>query len=362
MPIITSKLVQLSQQDSTFIGAVGFTFSASLDDHTTEYSIDTMNRLKQAGIPTISTAAAASDSNFETQWTGYFYRMNPGNEAEAQVAAYYAYNKQHKRTAFVFYDSTNPYSASLEKAFIDNFQAIGGTLNTTDIQSSNFTEPLPNLNTHPPGMIFCACVASSASPDFAILSKDLQPYPNLRGWKVIVMGADGLYNPEGNNIVYKNMFFTALAFPDTIDNICDNNAQCTSEQLEFYANYCKRFDPRAYQEQPSLHPKKCDTYGLSRPSKSTMLAYDALSTLTGAYGQLSPASPSLRDSVRKKLPDVNFQGITGWIQLSKISSNPVHKMILVISVDDVGHGSTIDYCGKFTPAKSNYALSPQQDC
>jgi hypothetical protein len=365
MPIIRDKLIQLSQQDDTFIGAVGFTFSATLDDHKPGFSIDTMDRLKAAGIPVISSAAATSDPTFDTQWTGYFYRMNPGNEAEAKVAAYYAYNKQQKRTAFVFFDSTSSYSSSLETAFITNFQAYGGAiLSTVDVASTNFTAPLPGLDAHPPDMIFCACVASSTSPDFTQLSQDLQPYPNLSDpKKVMLMGADGLYNPEGKHIIYRNMFFTALGFPDAINNICNGSAdaQCSLEQLNFYANYCSTFDPQAYEEQPDRPTAKCDTYGVSRPGKGTMLAYDALSTLLGAYNQL-PISKSLRETVRKKLPDTNFQGITGWIQLSNISSNAVHKMIFVISVNDKGLGSIVGYCGKFTATVSKYDLSPQQDC
>jgi hypothetical protein len=137
--------------------------------------------------------------------------------------------------------------------------------------------------------------------------------------------------------------------------------------MDFYQNYCQQFDPAIYNQQlPSPSEsltQRCPTYGLSRPSKSTMLAYDALSTLLRAYDhRLSVSSASLRDNVRQELPDVAFQGITGWIKLSHTSSNPVSKMIVVIFVDDHGKGHAADYCGEFTPAVISYHLSPQHIC
>jgi len=137
--------------------------------------------------------------------------------------------------------------------------------------------------------------------------------------------------------------------------------------MDFYKNYCQQFDPTTYNQQLQSSSEsliqRCPTCGLSRPSKSTMLAYDALSTLLWAYDhQLPVSSASLRSSVRLQLPDVAFQGITGWIKLSNTSSNPVSKMIVVISVDDHGKGHAADYCGKFTPALINYHLSPQHAC
>ena len=363
MPLVTQQIIQFAHQDQTFIGTAGFTYSASLDDHNPGYTINTMDQLMQAGIPAISTAAAASDSTFVTRWAGYFYRMNPDNDAEANVAAHYAYARKNKKTAFVFYDSISDYSRSLGISFMKYFQAIGGTLNSADIHDSQFNQSLAALNANPPDLIFCACVAASTSPDFSIFAQDLKHYSNLAGGKVMVMGADGLFNPEGRDIAYSNMFFTALAFPDALSNLCTSDGQCSSEQLQFYQDYCLTFAPQAYEQNPGLPlNKKCPTYGLSRPAKSTMLAYDALSTLLLAYVQHLSSSASLLENVRQALPEVSFQGITGWIQLSNITSNPVHKMIVVVSVDDRGFGSEVAYCGKFTPAVSDYTLSPQQDC
>ena len=376
MPFITQHLIALKEQDKTFIGAVGFAFSASLDDP--EHNSHVMEQLKVAGIPVISTAASSSDSQFVDAWKGYFYRMNRGNDVEAKVAANYAYNVLPKKTAFIFYNSNYTFSSSLEAAFKKDFRGtISGEREVTAADSSDFKNYLKDLNDNPPGMIYCACFAATIPPDFSTLSKDLQNYPNLKDGNVVLMGADALYSPEGgnSNIAYKNMYFTAWAFPDVISHLCDSKAQCsleqicmpeaeqtcTSDQIGFYATYCKTFNPDVYNQDPTKYRDNCrQPYGSSRPGRSTMMAYDALSTLLWAYDHRLSDPTSLLENVLKELPNVSFQGITGWIQLRPTSSNPVNKMVLVVKVGSEGYGSVQAYCGKFTAVISDYSLCQQE--
>lgn len=387
MPTITGKIIAL-KSDPTFIGAVGFTFSASLD---IPGGYDTMTQLKNAGIPVISTAAATSTfctsatstscPTFGTMWPGYFYRMNPGNDVEARVAAYFAYTVKQKKTALVFYNKDSSYSASLEKNFSSTFQSLAGpeSVEPHNIDVDNdFQTPLQDfVNSHKPlpDMIFCACVASGGtSPDFSKFSQALQSIPTfvsaLTHGTIMLMGADGLYNPEGLGITYNNMYFTALAFPDMVTRYCTNNSDegCTPEMMSFNVRYCNRFAKGIFNtpEQAAnetLSPN-CKAYGVSRPSKSTMLAYDALTTLLSAF-DLSSASAHtaapLLDQIHRALPNVAFQGITGWIQFDRDgkSANPVHKAIVVIYVNGT-HGQIVGYCGEFTPKLSTYAFDPQQ--
>jgi ABC-type branched-subunit amino acid transport system substrate-binding protein len=379
MPIITSQIIALAKRDKTFIGAVGFTFSASLD---IPGGYNTMAQLQKAGIPVISTAAATAD--FDTMWPGYFYRMSPGNDAEARVAAHFAYFVKHRKTALVFYNKDSSYSKSLAKNFSDAFQSLAGleSVQPHNIDGNDFQTPLQDLvDSHQtlPDMIFCACVASGgASPDFSLFSQAFQSLPTLvsalKNGTIMLMGADGLYNPEGLGITYKDMYFTALAFPDMITQHCMNSegvgisydaTGCTPEMTDFYANYCQEFATGIYNA-PAQSPnetlsQKCWFYGVSRPSKSTMLAYDALSTLLLAY---DPSSDPSLDKIRRALPYVAFQGITGRIQFNHNGqhADPEKKAIVVISVDG-NFGHMQGYCGEFTPKIVDYNLDPQQqDC
>src|SRR5207245_7438466 len=112
-----------------------------------------------------------------------------------------------------------------------------------------------------PDMIFCACFSSGTAPDFSVLYHDLQSYPELRN--VTLMGGDGLYTPQGNDaqnhVVYQNMYFTAFTFPDTIRTYCDASAHCSPEQENFYATYCKTFDPSDYNKGPANYFSNCQS-------------------------------------------------------------------------------------------------------
>jgi hypothetical protein len=365
MPKVTQQIIQL-KQDPTFVGVVGFTFSESLRD--ANNGINTMDQLARAHIPVISTAASRTD--FATLWPDYFYRMNPGDSVQGAVAANYAYNTLHKKTAFVFYDPNNVYSTSLEQAFENNFPGIILTTGKITASNSNDFQSFLQSTTQIPDMIYCACFNTGTTPDFSVLHQDLQAYPALSN--VTLMGGDGLYDPLGQKAVYQNMYFTAFTFPDTDLKYCTSSAaQCSTEQIDFYATYCKTFAPNSYNSDPANYraPGHCQSYGLSRPNTDTMLSYDALSTLLWAYDHRKSDAASLLENVVAALPGTRFQGITGWIQMcGNQSSNPINKTVLMIYVTlpslflKGGYASVQAYWGEFTPAVSDFSLFPQGNC
>lgn len=351
---VIQRIIDLAHQDKTFIGVVGFAFSASLRDP--DFGIESMDLLKNAGIPVVSDTASANTDEFASLWVGYFYRMNPGDSRQGTVMADYAYKSLSKKTAVVFYNSRNPYSMSLKEAFKNQsvLQGVQPTIyDVTD--SSSFQTYLQGLSRNPPGIIFCACFASGTTPDFSKLFNEIQKYPTLG--KVVLMGGDALFKFQAkdsqNGVIYENMYFSAFAFPDTIKHDCDTS--CTQEQTDFYATYCRMFAPDDFKQGLG----NCKNYGSSRPRTETLLSYDALGTLLWAYDhQTSDPSVSLLENVRTALPHTRFQGITGLIQLSDKSSNPVGKMVLIIYVDSLGRGGVVAQCGQFTPKLGYFSLDP----
>ncbi len=366
MPIIVCQLTALASHDRTFLGVVGFSFSASLyyndSISSNQFNIDTMHQLEAKGIPIIATAAESSGVLFDDSGTLGFLRINSGNAQEAEVAAEYASSKE-KENVYILYDSESIYNASLEialyKAFENkNIKSIGEDVYNTKLGANNpdyqsalddIKSRIPDSTSGPSDMIYCACVASSVSPNlndiYTVLQNPSLVYRGIDLQHVMWMGADGLYNPEGNlissNIVYQDMFFTSFAFPDKIADICNKNTHCTAEEANFKAIYCQAFD----REDPCGH-----IYGLSRPAKSTLLAYDALTTLLMASQLSDPASPPYvsvhKALVSGKFP--SFQGVTGWLSWMKPSSNPLNKMILVLQVGSNGTAGVCTYRGVLT--------------
>ena len=375
--IVTKQILSLAQQDSTsFIGVVGFGYSKSLSDPAD--NITSMNTLSGSHIPVVS--PTASISNLSSQWKGDFFRINPGDNIEGMYAASYAYNTLGKRTAFVFLNQGDPYSGDLGNIFQRDFQGATRLEYFTD-QQPNDTDESATINKDiadvasylstqtseqiSSDMIFCACYAQ---PDFKMLSdtihNNIQKYPMLND--ILLMGGDGLASLSPGS-VYHNMYFTTFAFPDTAKDLCDYT--CSQEQNNFTSNYCQQFDNSSY-KQDMQYLSKCQSYRLSRPLPSAMLSYDALSTLLCAYDvyeQVSSTSnscqklannstvnnsTSLFDDVRSELPNIVLQGVTGWIQLSNASSDPVNKMVLVIYVSPQNLGRPYTECGAFTEANA----------
>ncbi len=374
MPRITQKIIKLASQDSSFIGVVGFPYSATLEySNPTVYSMD---QLKNAGIPVISSTAAAassdphsstSGSDFSYRWPGYFYRVNPGDAVEGKVAANYAYNTLHSKTAFVFYAPNSPYSDSLEQSFVDSFSGASLQRITNDSSFATSLEKLAEMKKQP-DIIFCACFDAGTVPAFSdfynAYQASLHKYPILSTIKL--MGGGGLYGPQGNDssngVIYYNIYFTSYTFPDTISQICNSTTVCSPEQINFYNKYCQTFAPASYQPHASMPHAACQSYGSSRPSKDTMLSYDALSLLLNAYGDIhTQNSGSLLEPMHTALLKASvqgFQGITGWIQFNTTSSDPVHKMVLVLYVDDKNRASLQGCYGQFTQKLSFLKLPP----
>lgn len=360
MPVVLQQISDAAR-DSAFIGVVGFPYTSSL--------ISSMDQFKKEGIPVISSTAAAAagpgdtnsadGGNFSHQWIGYFYRVDPGDYVEGQVAATYAYNTLHVKRVLVLYDQQIPYSNSLGQAF-QHFSPPGSTTLRQVTDSNSFSTVLRKLHDskqQQPDMIFCACFDAGTPPTFSDFYKNFTTiYGNLSTIKL--MGGDGLYGPQGNvgsnGIVYSNMYFTAYTFPDAIKRFCNYpNASCSQAQLQFYTTYCQTFAPTSYNPHASDPLAHCQSYGSSRPGKDTMLSYDALSLLLNAYLKRNSNSGSLFEQVRVALPKVSFQGITGWIQFNSLSSDPVNKMVLVLyvsrgSASNNGTASIQGCYGEFT--------------
>ena len=353
VPQVTTQIIQFAASYRNFLGVIGFSFSQSV--------LDAMDRLNKAHIPVISPAASSAD--FSGEWA-YFNRVIPSNQSQGSDAAKYVKKELKVNTAFVFFDTTNPYSQTLGNNFMIEFGSEGSSAIPepyTVSNSSSFDKGIRDVLTRYRGgsaVVFCACYAS----DFIALRDKMQTSRVPEG--VIFMGGEGLYELGSYSGNYKDIYFTAYAYPDTIKILCQGQQalQCTQEQTQFLADYCHQFDPQDYRLDPA-NLQHCGYYGISRPGPHVIQTYDAISALLKAYNQAKKTvqAPSKED-IQQALNQLSFEGISGQIDFTSIpQGDPNDKAILVLCVDSNHHTHLVGVYGQFFQSNShpNNSQGPQ---
>ena len=108
----------------------------------------------QNKVPMIS----PSSTNPKVTQTGpYVFRVCFTDKFQGLVAARFAREVLHAKTAAVFYDTTSDYSKGLQGYFQDNFKRLGGTIvgvGTYQSSDKSFQSPLTSLKGGKPDVLF----------------------------------------------------------------------------------------------------------------------------------------------------------------------------------------------------------------
>lgn len=315
---VAQHVVQLAHADPTFAGVMGWPYSSS-----TTLAIPIFN---QAQIPLVSQSAT---SDTLTGASPYFFRVASSNKAQAQAGSQYASQVLHAKRAALFFDPADPYSQSLAKDFVLQFQHAGNTIVAAEQYTVGKPEDLPHLlhdalqNT--PDVLYFAGYAD----DLGILLTNLPP-GNLP-----VLGGDGLYDLWGYPISaragFSHLHFTALAYPDEWDILGHPTIKPS-----FFTTYAMVFDPN--------HTHQGSPYGFTRPNDSVIMSYDALSVLLKSadtalsqHPQQKTITPEqLRQALTQIKDENGFQGVSGCIAFAA-DGNPLEKTFVILSVDGEGH-------------------------
>lgn len=379
VPRVVEDIKQLATSDPTLIGVVGLPFSSSV--------LSAMPELEKAGIPVVSPAAASDLLSDNNHVWNYFFRILPDTQVEADDDVQFIIDHNRHQassitSAVVFKDHKDPYSESLGTDFLKSFnnqqgQGWHATLQEYTVDDgASIDKAVMGAQSVAPQMIFCACYANDFDRFFSTMSH-YNAFDH-----VLKMGGAALYELGGytNPANYKDTYYSALAYPDTTNIMCNQAfdpqlaqnclpdtycgyVHCASSQSLEPANfndfYCKKFNPKYTVQHPC---ENGSGYGQSRPGQHTLLAFDATSALLNAYNQA--AQPKMHKDVRDALATLqSFQGLSGQIIFSpNVRSDPVNKAVLLLYVDICGKTHLAAVYGQFLPGgfAKNGSFSPQQ--
>lgn len=306
---VAQQIVQAAQADKTIVGVMGWPFSS--------HTLDAIGTLATAHIPMVSQTAS---SDALTGKSSYFFRVAPSNQGQAIAGAGYVEHTLNAKTAALFIDPTNSYSASLGNDFKQKFTADGNTIvateNYTVGQTSTFNTLLQDALSHNPSAIYFSGYASDVGTLLTDLPVSGPP----------IMGGDALYElggyPSSARANFNKLRFTSFAYPDEwgIAGI---------PKPAFFTDYAQDFDPnQAHTGNP---------YHYSRPDSDAMLSYDAMETLlvasgTALTGTKTTVTPVALQLALTKITGANsIQGVSGQIAFGS-NGDPVNKAFVIIQV------------------------------
>lgn len=315
---VANQIVRATQRDKTIVGVMGWPFSAQ--------TLNAVDVITNHDIPMVSPSASADDLSGRSP---YFFRIDPPNTIQANVAAQYAVKVLRAKHILLIYDPKNSYSASLAKDFKTHFSP-------NDVVEKTYTvfrsETLPNITAILQqtkikfDLIFLAGYASDAN---ALLTKlpNTGPYAQLQ-----VLGGEAFYELNGytpdSRKNFSRLHFIAFAYPDEWDFL-----QLTQQKPAFFREYGDDFDPN------TLHSN--GDYGYRRADNDTILSYDTMKVLLIASDRaiINDTIMLSTHELQQALSQVNginsIQGVGGQISF-RTDGNPDNKAIVFLTVN--AHG------------------------
>jgi serine/threonine protein kinase/ABC-type branched-subunit amino acid transport system substrate-binding protein len=313
---VAQQIIELSQQDKTFAGVMGWPFTAD-----TQVGIAA---LKNAHIPLIS---QSSSSDALSGSSPSFFRIVPPNTVQGQQGAIYAENVLHAHSVALFYDPNNSYSKSLavdfRQAFEKNSQNKVADVETYTVgQPSTITTAVQKATSKNIDLIYFSGYAADVSPLLI----------NLPPGNLPVLGGDALYELGGYSVSARQnlsrLHFTAGAYPDEWDVLHHSD-----QKPAFFNDYSNYFNS------DGSHPG--GQYSFTRPTNDAMLSYDATLSLLTAYNNVlstktTGITPQDEGHALAALNGSNaIQGVSGQIAFDK-NGDPIDKAIVVLYVDSQG--------------------------
>jgi len=257
-------------------------------------------------VPMIS----PSSTNPKVTQTGpYVFRVCFTDRFQGLVAARFAREVLHAKTAAVFYDTTSDYSKGLQGFFQDNFKRLGGTIvgvGTYQSSDKSFQSPLTTLKGTSPDVLFV--------PGYYKELGQIAREARGAGITVPLLGGDGWESPsllQGANGALEGCYFVDHSALDVRDPIVK----------KFVDSY-----KAAYKEDPGA-------LGAA--------GYDAAGVLFAAMKAAGkPADGDYNsDAYRAKLRDAiaatkNYKGATGLISLDENRDAKKSAVVLQIKGAD----------------------------
>jgi len=216
-----------------------------------------------------------------TQQGDYIFRVCFIDPFQGKVAAKFAFNSLHAKTAAVLRDEKSDYSLGLSDVFVKEFQAAGGAIVADKTYSGgdvDFKAQLTSLRDAKPDLIYIPGYYG----EVGLIARQAraiglnQPLLGGDGWE-----SEELYKIGGSAL--ENSYFTNHCAPDSPDKVV----------RDFVAKYEARWK--------------------HEPGALAMLGYDATKVVADAVGRSADMKgSSIRDALAATK---NYPGVTGSISM-----------------------------------------------
>ena len=244
-------------------------------------------------LPATTGDGLTLDSNGEA--VENLFRVAYEDSYQGRAGAEYVYNTLGAENTLLIVDNALDYSLGLADAFVEDYEAKGGTVVATEAYTSGDTD-FSSLSTAVLGHEFDAIYVPGYYTETGLLVKALREV----GVTAPVVGADGFASDT----------FVELAGPENTNDVHYTTHYDTSLENEksnnFIADYEEKFG------------KAPDTFAA--------LGYDAIAFLVDG---IERAGSTEADAINQALAEtVDFEGVTGTFSINE-EHNPVKPVVMV---------------------------------
>ena len=252
------------------------------------------NIAEKAHIPLLTHSAT---NPLVTKNKKYISRVCFIDSFQGKVAAKYAINNLHAKTAAVIIDISEDYSVGLAKFFIKDFEKMGGKIVTktfTQANDNDFSAQVSLIKNKNPDIIYMPCFYQA----LALFARQAREY----GLSQAILAGDGASEPALIKVGGKSV--NGLTFTTHFDP----KAAVTVLGKEFINAY-----KRKYKDNPStLAALGADGY---------FIMVDAINRAGG----VNASSENINKEIRKTK---NFKGVTGIISIDQKTGNAIKSAVI----------------------------------
>jgi len=236
----------------------------------------------EAGMVTISASSTADPA---TEGYDYVFRSCFSDSFQGKIAAKYCKQLGHTKAA-ILYIASDPYSAGLYDAFVEEAKTLGIEIVDTQSASStddiDFTTQLTSIVSKDVDFLYAPCYYSA-------IGSYIVPQARNAGFDGIIMGSDGYdgtipYMVEPLSM-YEKVYFT--------------NHYSKDDTSDVVQNFVKAYT---------------DKYGADALNAFSALAYDATYMLRDA---IEDAGSTDKEAVKNAMAAIEFSGVTGTFTLDE---------------------------------------------
>jgi branched-chain amino acid transport system substrate-binding protein len=286
-PDVGQQAASLLADEETVVGVVG-TLNSSVAQSVAPVLADAgITQVSPANTNPTLTLGEDWTQNPERVWDTYFRTCTTDN-SQGRFAARYVYEDLGLTTVAVIHDQKT-YGAGLQAVFAEEFQALGGTVTTTEVinpDEEDFSAVLTSVAATSPELVYYGGEYPQAGP----LSSQMA----ANGLDVPLMGGDGIYDPT----------FIELGGRD---GDTATSVGAPTEELDSAAEFVTAYEEAGFNDPYAAYG------GYAYDSANAII--EAVKIALGEDETLE--GDDLRAAVLEAMAEVEFDGATGGVSFDE---------------------------------------------